>query len=159
MDIEVVVRLVALLLAALVTGALMVNWIGLSRAMAQMSSAAAYTEFHQATNRTFEPYMPIVVSGSIVSGIALAVVSSGVHSASGWLAIGGVIGYVLVIAISLLTGVPLNKAIAGWSIQSPPDNWKNVRAKWIRWHILRTLVSVPALLCYLLSVLIEFPPR
>jgi uncharacterized membrane protein len=157
MDIEIAVRLVALLLAALVTGALMVNWIGLARAMAQMSSAAAYTEFHQATNRTFDPYMAIVVSGSIVSGIALAVVSSGVHSASGWLAIGGAIGYVLVIAISLSTGVPINKAIAGWSIQSPPDNWKDVRAEWIRWHILRTLVSVPALLCYLLSVLLGCP--
>jgi asparagine N-glycosylation enzyme membrane subunit Stt3 len=154
MDTEIFVRLVALLLEALVTGALMVNWIGLARAMAQMSSAAAYTEFHQATNRTFEPYMPIVVSGSIVSGIALAVVSSGVHSASGWLAIGGAIGYAIVIAISLSTGMPINKAIAGWSIQSPPDNWKDIRAEWIRWHILRTLVSVPALLCYLLSVLL-----
>lgn len=159
MDIEIVVRLVALLLAALVTGALMVNWIGLARAMAQMSSAAAYTEFHQATNQTFDPYMPIVVFGTIVSGIALAVVSSGVHSASGWLAIGGAICYVVVIAISLSTDVPINKAIAGWSIQSPPDNWMDVRAQWIRWHILRTLVSVPALLCYLLSVLLGCPPR
>lgn len=72
MDIEIVVRLVALLLAALMTGALMVNWIGLARAMSQMSSAAAYTEFHQATNRTFDPYMPSIGFGAIVGGIALA---------------------------------------------------------------------------------------
>jgi hypothetical protein len=51
MDITISVRLFALLLAALMTGALMVNWIGLARAIAQMVSAAAYTEFHQATNR------------------------------------------------------------------------------------------------------------
>jgi asparagine N-glycosylation enzyme membrane subunit Stt3 len=107
----------------------MVNWIGLARAMAQMSSAPAYTEFHQATNQTFDPYIPIVVFGAIVSGIALAVVSSGVHSASGWLAIGGAICTLVVIAISLSTSVPINKAITGWSIQSPPDNWRNVRAQ------------------------------
>src|SRR5215467_3738106 len=81
MGILIVVRLVALFLAALATGGLMVNWIGLARAMARISSAAAYTEFHQATNRTFDPYMPIVVSSAIVGGVALAAVSPGVHSA------------------------------------------------------------------------------
>jgi uncharacterized membrane protein len=154
MGIEIVVRLVALLLAALATGGLMVNWIGLTRAMARISSAAAYTEFHQATNRTFDPYMPIVVSGAIVGGVALAAVSPGVHSVSGWLAIAGAICYAAVIAISLSTNVPTNKAIADWSIQSPPDNWKAIRAGWIRWHIVRTLVSGPALVCYLLSGLL-----
>jgi hypothetical protein len=41
--VELVIRLVALLLAALATGALMVIWIGLARAMARVSSASAYT--------------------------------------------------------------------------------------------------------------------
>ena len=149
----IVVRLLALLFAALATGALMVNWVGLARAMARMSSAAAYTEFHQATNWTFDPYMPIVVFGAIAGGVALAV-SSGIHSASGWLAICGAIGYAAGIVITLLTNLPTNKAIAGWSIQSPPDNWKAIRAGWIRWHIVRTLLSVPALVCYLLAGLL-----
>src|SRR6516165_7397546 len=151
MSVELVIRLVAMLLAALATGGLMVNWVGLARAMAQVSSAAAYTEFHQATNRTFDPYMPIVVFGAIFGGVALAAVSPGVHSKSGQLAITGAVGYAAVIAISLSTNVPTNRVIASWSIQSPPENWKAIRAGWIRWHILRTLVSVPALVCYLLS--------
>jgi hypothetical protein len=113
MGIETVVRLVALLLAGLATGGLMVIWIGLTRAMARISSAVAYTEFHQATNRTFDPYMPIVVSGAIVGGVGLAVVSSGVHSASGWLAIAGALCYAAVVAVSLSTNVSTNKAIAG----------------------------------------------
>src|SRR5262245_22133384 len=105
--IVIVVRLVALFLAALATGGLMVNWVGLARAMARVSPAA-YTEFHQATNRTFDPYMPIVVLGAIAAGIALTA-SSGVHSASGGLAIGGAICYTAVIVISLSTNVPTNK--------------------------------------------------
>jgi hypothetical protein len=143
-----------MLLAALATGGLMVNWVGLARAMARVSSASAYTEFHQATNRTFDPYMPIVVFGALFGGIALAVVSSGVNSASGQLAILGAACYAVVIAITLPTNVRANKLIAGWSIQSPPDNWKAVRAGWIRYHVLRTLVSVPGLICYILSSLL-----
>jgi hypothetical protein len=49
LGIEIVTRLAALLLAALATSGLMVNWICLTRAMARISSAAACTEFHQAT--------------------------------------------------------------------------------------------------------------
>ena len=70
------------------------------------------------------------------------------------MAITGAIGYAAVIALSLSTNVPTNRAIASWSMQSPPDNWQALRAGWIRWHILCTLVSVPALVCYLLSGLL-----
>jgi hypothetical protein len=154
MSIELVIRLVAMLLVALATGGLMVNWIGLARAMAQVSSASAYTEFHQATNRTFDPYMPIVVFGALFGGIALAVVSSGVNSASGQLAILGAVCYAVVLAIALSTNVRINKLIAGWSIESPPDNWRAIRAGWIRYHVLRTLVSVPGLICCILSGLL-----
>lgn len=98
--------------------------------------------------------MHIVVFGAILGGVALATVSPGVHSATGQLAIAGSAGYAAVIAITLPTDLRTNKAIAGWSIQSPPDNWHAVRAGWIRWHIVRTLVSVPALVCYLLSGLL-----
>jgi hypothetical protein len=153
MSIELVIRLVAVLLAAHATGGLMVNWVGLARAMARVSSASAYTEFHQATNRTFNPYMPIVVFGALFGGIALAVVS-GVNSASGQLAIVGAVCYAGVIVITLPTDLPANNLIAGWSIQSPPDNWRAVRAGWIRYHVLRTLVSVPGLICCILSGLL-----
>ena len=153
MIIELVIRLVAMLLAALATGGLMVNWVGLARAMARVSSASAYTEFHQATNRTFDPYMPIVVFGALFGGIALAVVS-GVNSVAGQLAILGAVCYAVVLAISLSTNVRTNKLIAGWSIQSPPDNWRAIRAGWIRYHVVRTLVSVPGLICYILSSLL-----
>jgi hypothetical protein len=53
---EEALQLAVIFFAALATGALMVNWIGLGRAMSHLS-APAYVEFHQATNHTFDPYM------------------------------------------------------------------------------------------------------
>ena len=153
MSIELVICLVAMLLAALATGGLMVNWVGLARAMARVSSASAYTEFHQATNRTFDPYMPIVVFGAFFGGIALAAVS-GVNSVAGQLAIIGAACYAVVIAITLAANLRTNKLIGGWSIQSPPGNWRAIRTGWIRYHVLRALVSVPCLTCCILCVLL-----
>ena len=46
----------------------------------------------------------------------------------------------------------INKQIARWSVQSPPDDWTLIRARWVRFHIVRTLFSLPALACYILSI-------
>ncbi|HYZ40925.1 MAG TPA: anthrone oxygenase family protein, partial [Stellaceae bacterium] len=133
------------------TGGLMANWIGLARAMARLPSASAYTEFHQTSTRTYDPYMPIVVWGAFLGGVALAVFSSGLSSASGQLAVAGFFCYAAVIAISLATGVRIDKLIANWSAHAPPEEWAPIRARWIRFHIVRTLFSVLGLVTYLLS--------
>jgi uncharacterized membrane protein len=116
-------------------------------------SISTYVEFHQATNHTFDPYMPVVVVGSILGGIVLAILSQGIHSLSGELAIAGSVCYVAVLAIALLTNVRIN--IARWSLQSPPDDWTAIRASWIRFHIVRTLFSLPGVACYILACLVS----
>jgi hypothetical protein len=96
-------ELIVLLIAALATGGLMVNWAGLARAMAQLSPST-YVELHQSTNRTFDPYIPIVVAGAIVLSV-----SSAIHTASGQLSASGAVCYAAVIAITVLLG-PLSTA-------------------------------------------------
>ena len=149
---EQVLRLTVVIFAALATGGLMVNWIGLGRAMSRLS-ASTYVEFHQATNHTFDPYMPIVVVGALFGGILLAILSPGIHSLPGELAIAGSVCYVAVLAIALSTNVRINKQVARWLVQSPPDDWALIRASWVRFHIVRTIFSLPALACYILACL------
>jgi uncharacterized membrane protein len=144
-------ELIVLLFAALATGGLIVNWIGLGRAMSRLS-VSAYIEFHQHTNRTFDPYMPIVVIGALAGGVVLAVMN-GLHSIPGQLAAAGAICYALVIIIGVPTCVRINKQIADWSIQNPPGEWAQMRARWLRFHVIRTLFSVPALAIYVLAVM------
>ena len=110
--------LIVLLFAALATGGLIVNWIGLGRAMSRLS-VSAYVEFHQHTNGTFDHYMPIVVVGALAGGVALAVMY-GVNSSPGQLAAAGAVCYAFVIIIGVPTCVRINHQIASWSIQNPP---------------------------------------
>src|SRR5215813_11832913 len=105
--------LTVFLFAALATGGLIVNWIGLGRAMSRLS-VRTYVEFHQATDHTFDPYMPIVVVGALAGGVALAVMY-GVHSIPGQLAAAGAVCYALVIIIGVPTNLRINKQIAHWS--------------------------------------------
>jgi uncharacterized membrane protein len=143
--------LIVLLFAALATGGLLVNWIGLGRAMSRLS-VSAYVEFHQHTNHTFSPYMPIVVIGSLGGGVALAAIY-GAHSIPGQLAAAGAICYAFVWIIAVSTDVRINHQIASWSIENPPRDWAQTRARWIRFHIIRTLFSVPAFAVYVLAAM------
>ena len=151
---EQVLQLAVVVFAALATGGLMVNWIGLGRAMSRLS-VSTYVELHQATNHTFDPYMPIVVVGALLGGIVLTILSPGIHSLAGDLAIAGSICYVAVLAIALSTNVRINKQIARWSVESPPNDWASIRASWVRFHIVRTLFSLPGLACYVLACLVS----
>ncbi|MBV9276166.1 MAG: DUF1772 domain-containing protein [Verrucomicrobia bacterium] len=144
-------NLIVLLFAALATGGLIVNWIGLGRAMSRLS-ASAYIEFHQHTNRTFDPYMPIVIIGALAGGVALAMMY-GVHSIPGQLSAAGAVCYALVILITVPTNLRINRQIAHWSIQNPPREWAQIRGRWLRFHVIRTLFSVPALAVYLLAAM------
>ena len=108
-----------------------------------------------ATNHTFNPYMPIVVVGAILGGIVLAIPFQGIHSLSGALAIAGSVCYVAVVAIALSTDVRVNKQIARWSVESPPDDYSAIRSRWIRFHIIRTPFSLPGLACYVFACLVS----
>jgi uncharacterized membrane protein len=151
---EQAIQLAVVVFAALATGALMVNWIGLGRAMSRLS-ASTYVEFHQATNHTFDPYMPIVVMGALLGGIGLVILSPGIHSLSGELAIAGCVCYVGVLAVGLPTNVRINKQVERWSVENPPGDWSAVRSRWIRFHIFRTLFSLPGVACYILACLVS----
>jgi uncharacterized membrane protein len=70
-------------------------------------------------------------------------------------AIAGSVGYAGVIAIALTTDVRINYQVARWSVQSPPDDWTLIRARWVQFHIIRTLFSLPALACYILTCLVS----
>jgi uncharacterized membrane protein len=94
--------------------------------------------------------MPIVVIGALAGGVVLAVMN-GLHSIPGQLAAAGAICYALVIIIGVPTCVRINKQIADWSIQNPPGEWAQMRARWLRFHVIRTLFSVPALAIYVFA--------
>src|SRR5690242_13487672 len=102
-----ILRVIALFFAALATGALIVVWIGLARAMMRLSSAA-YVELHQATHRTFDPYMPIVVNAAILGGGVLALLSPGLRALQGQFAVLGALCFAAVLLLSLSTNVRMN---------------------------------------------------
>jgi len=128
---EHALQLAVLVFAALATSGLMVDWMGLGRAMSRLS-VSTYVEFRQATDHSFDPYMSIVVVGVLLGSVALAIFSHEIRSLSGELAIAGSICYVGFLTIAFSTNVRVDKQI-----------------------VVRTLFSLLGLACYILACLLS----
>ena len=55
--------------------------------------------------------------------------------------------------ITLLVEVPLVNQFTQWTTLTIPGNWKAIRDRWVKFHVLRTISSVISFACLIGSVL------
>ncbi|MEU6847630.1 DUF1772 domain-containing protein [Streptomyces sp. NPDC046716] len=104
-----------------------------------------YVHAHQLLGRNWDPTMPVIVLSSTLLDIVLAVLADG--TAPRTLFIVGAVLLLGVSGVSHLCNVPINRRVK--SISDPADipaDWEDPRPLWRRFHYLRTVLSVLALL-------------
>jgi hypothetical protein len=103
-----------------------------------------YIETHRLLGKGYHPVMPLIVFGSTLIDMALAVVAPNaaarslyiVASAAFW----GVQG------VSHLCNVPINRTVHAVDLGDLPASW-DPRPMWRNWHLLRTSLAFTVLLC------------
>ncbi|WP_326808812.1 MULTISPECIES: DUF1772 domain-containing protein [unclassified Streptomyces] len=104
-----------------------------------------YVYAHKLLGRNWDPTMPVVVLSSTGLAVALAVVADGVGART-LFAVASVL-LLGVSAVSHLANVPINRRVK--AVEDPevlPADWEDPRPLWRRWHLLRTVLAVLALL-------------
>lgn len=103
----------------------------------------SYLQTKQLLHTYTNNYLPWAVRISLPAGIALAVLRPDVLGRS--LAIGGVVHLIVVAAISERFNQPMNRRIQSWSPDSPPPELDEVRARWAKFNLIRTINAAVAL--------------
>lgn len=106
-------------------------------------SPSTYTRVMQSINeKIMNPTFGFVFGGAAIVpivGAVLVIIDGLWMSLSGQLFLAGVIIYLVGTAgVTVLVSVPLNDDIETWPIESPPDDWEVVRARWSLWNHIRT---------------------
>lgn len=102
-----------------------------------------YIEAHQLLGRNWDPTMPIIVLGTTVCDVVLAVMVP----AGGPRALFAMAAALLFASsmVSHLLNVPLNREVKRHDPALPvPADWHDPRPQWRRWHLLRTTLAVVA---------------
>jgi uncharacterized membrane protein len=139
----------SLLLASLVIGAMFGIWLSFNPAGL---GAAAYVMQQQHGIRTLNGTMPVLGALTILLTIAAAALAhnDGTRFA---LLMGATTCFVAVALITRFLNQPINAIMIGWSPDSPPANWTQLRDAWWRWLVVRLAVGIGGLCLLIIAML------
>lgn len=151
MQLQQLVRLIALFLTGLYAGAAMYSLVGVAPAMKIMQSLT-YAEFHQKLDLFMGVRMAFYAKITLAVNLLLLIVT--VRSAGRMiliLTIAGFLFFFTEIFFTVSVNVPLNEEVQTWDIHHLPQHWASVRDKWIRFDIVRTWCAMISFFIYLIA--------
>ncbi|OEV13705.1 putative membrane protein [Streptomyces sp. Amel2xB2] len=108
-----------------------------------------YVQTQRRLGEGYHPVMPVIVSTVLVGDVLLAVFAD-----TGRLRLVYVAAAVLFLAVPLISqygNLPLNKAIQAADRHGVPEDWADPRPGWRRWHLIRSVFAVVALVLNVLA--------
>lgn len=131
----------AIILAALLAGALFATWV-VEASLGNLT--ALWIEYHQATTAAYTRVLPPI--GGLTLIAALAALAGSRRNVQSRRLILAAVGCLLVgLIVTLVVHFPINDAIVTWEPATPPADWQHLRDRWLVAHAVRTASVVAAL--------------
>lgn len=140
--------LVAAVLTTMLLGVHLFGPLVLNRVMADMD-AATYIRVKQLFDEYAPRFAKPVMLGSIFTTLAATIASLWFEARVAVLCGIALIALVITLLSIVRGDLPINRMMAGWSPNNPPEEWRLVRARWERFFRFRTVsnaVATPVLL-------------
>ncbi len=80
--------------------------------------------------RTFGRVMPVLMTLSVILAISYAVSLNGVEGTARIVRWASAIAFVAALISTIIFNVPINLATGKWSVENPPEQWKETRNRW-----------------------------
>ena len=142
------VNFVAVLAAGLVAGLL----LGTAMEQGQLTvlDAANWTLARQSIDSVFSRVLPWVWNTTLILLFVAAYLNA---RRSRWLFLLASLLLLAGIVMTVTIEVPINKQIASWSPLAVPENWSELRSKWLIFHNARTVAGIVAFVSALAGVM------
>lgn len=102
-----------------------------------------YVYTHTLLGKNWDPTMPIIVLGTTLLDVGLAVTADDAGQRS--LLIAASVCLLLVSIVSHFRNVPINRVVHQVDPTAIPADWRDPRPLWRRWHLTRTSLAIAAL--------------
>jgi uncharacterized membrane protein len=148
------VQFLAALLFAMVAGSVFGIWRGYDPTT---YAGATFLEMHQGAVRGLNALLPGLALVSIFLTLALTWLARGKGMVF-WLYLGALLLMVGGGVVTRFFNQPINAQVMGWTPDSLPANWADLRAAWWNWHLVRTGLSVLGIALLLAAIIVDRPP-
>jgi uncharacterized membrane protein len=149
------VQFLAALLFAMVAGSVFGIWRGYDPTT---YAAATFLEMHQGAVRGLNALLPGLALVSIFLTLTLTWLARG-KGVVFWLYLGALLVMVGGGVVTRFFNQPINAQVMGWTLDSLPANWGDLRAAWWNWHLMRTGFSILGMALLLAAIIVDRPPQ
>lgn len=144
MNLHTSVRAFAITCTGLATGVFLGHWRGVSIAMSQLEPTS-FVHLQQIIHVHFVPMMPILLFGAAVASLAWSLSLRNYRKdATFWLVTGSAMAMAIVLGLTLVVNVPINRELMTWNAEMPPANFAVTWARWELSHSVRTVLAIAA---------------
>jgi uncharacterized membrane protein len=152
-DLELVLRAVNLFCAALIVGALVIMQHSIVPIMRKWPAQLSLQLHRDIIEVNPDVYIRPCGALSLITAILALVVGDHVPRASVVLTLAGVALLVGVAIVSEALNQPINRRIRDLPDAQPPPDYLQTRERWMNAHLLRTVLGVAGLICYIVGAL------
>ena len=144
-----VAAFVHVFLFALVVGVFWGTWFSLSRSMRALTASTFLEVGHTMIGNLGGPMAVLMPATLVSAGPVLFMLYRRRRRASLSLGLIGAGLLLVALVITLSVNVPIDNAIAGWTMNTLPSDWTRIRDRWEAYHAARTFLSLAGFGCAL----------
>lgn len=141
-----VVRAIAVVCSGFLAGIYFGYRVGVYPAL-QGLAASNFVQVQRVVQTRSVNILNVLLLISLVTSVTwLVMIWAQFGSEEFWLIAASCCGIALVVAMTRAVSIPLNRQLMGWSIESPPGNFRDIWASWDRINTIRTFVASTTLM-------------
>jgi len=149
----IAVQLLGILLVSLVVGIYWGPWVALTRTLARLD-VEIFLPVVRELNANLARLMTVLVPVTILAQVGLLVVDSARSPVSLTLAAVAFVLFLVTVVVTMATEVPIVKRVITWQTESVPSNWRELRDRWVSFHLLRVIPGLAALVLYVAAAML-----
>ncbi len=147
-----IARLINLVLASVLVGNEFGSWAAVHPSLGTLP-AQAQVQAEQAVTRRYGLLMPFLMAGTVVSCLPVLSLIPNRRSTAFQATVAGIGCFLAMLGVTFAGNMPINRRVLEASPDAPPADWRELRARWDRWHTLRNALNFAGLGLLLAGVL------
>ncbi len=104
-------------------------------------------------NENMAPVMTVLMPGTMLSIIPLLLLSYRQRPMVFYLSTAALLLFLIALLVTVVVEVPIVQQIVTWTPSTLPENWQQLRDRWMRFHIIRVIAGVASLVFLLVAAL------
>ena len=145
-----VCELISIVLLMGVSGMYWGPWLALSRSLAAFEPEVFLPIVNQ-MGRNMGPLMTVLTPVALLSTVPVLFLAYQGHPVVFYLTLTSLILFVITLAVTMLIEVPIVGQMTTWTASTLPSNWRQLRDRWVTFHLARIIPSVIGLVLFLIA--------